>query len=56
MDDAKKGSLGRNDHMIVVFNVLREMSRINKKISTLDFKRANPLDYSGIYLAASTST
>lgn len=42
--------------MIVVLNILREMSRVKKKITTLDFKRADPLAYSGIYLAASNGT
>lgn len=57
MDDVKnKGSLGHNDYVIVVFSILSEMSRIKKKITALDFKRADPLAYSGIYLAASTGT
>ena len=57
MDDVKtKGSLGHSDHVIVVFNILREISRIKKKIITLDFKRTDSLAYSGIYLAASTGT
>lgn len=57
MDNVKnKGSLGHNDHVIIVFNTLREIRRTKKKIATLDYKRADPLAYSGIYLAAPTGT
>lgn len=57
MDSVKnKGSLGHNDRAIIVFNTLREMGRMKKKIATLDFKRADPLAYSGICLAAPTGT
>ncbi|PKU36746.1 rna-directed dna polymerase from mobile element jockey-like [Limosa lapponica baueri] len=57
MDDVKNnGRLGHNECVIVTFNIPRGMRRINNKITTLDFKRANPLAYLGICLETPTGT
>jgi len=36
-----KGSLGRSDHEMVEFKILRAGRRVCSKLSTLDFRRAD---------------
>ena len=36
-----KGSLGRSDHEMVEFKILRAMRKAHSKLATLDFRRAD---------------